>query len=83
MQISELMWESDCGILAVIDDRNRVIGVLTDRDSVAELEGIVSLNDIVLRAEKPNNKKPPQISFDDVWPPLFRRYALKNPGVHG
>jgi CBS domain-containing protein len=114
-----LMWESDCGILPVIDDRKRVIAVLTDRDvcialttrdrrasamtvgevvtgrafvcdqdddvravlkimqsrrihrlpvvnKVGLLEGIVSLNDIALRAEKADNKKPPQISFDDV-----------------
>ncbi len=27
-----LLWERDCGILPVVDDANRVIGVVTDRD---------------------------------------------------
>jgi CBS domain-containing protein len=26
------MWEHDCGILPVIDDSDRVVGVITDRD---------------------------------------------------
>lgn len=29
---AELLWERDCGILPVVDDARRVIGVLTDRD---------------------------------------------------
>ena len=27
-----LMWENDCGILPVVDETNKVIGVMTDRD---------------------------------------------------
>jgi len=30
------------------------------------LEGILSMNDIVLRAEKGNGKKEPEVSYDDV-----------------
>lgn len=33
----ELMWQSDCGILPVIDEQNRVTGVLTDRDACIAL----------------------------------------------
>lgn len=114
-----LMWQSDCGILPVIDDRNRVIAVMTDRDAcialttqdrrpsamkvsdvvsgrpcvcdpgddvlsalavmrnkrvhrlpvvnrAGMLEGIVSLNDIVLRAEKVTSRRHPEITYDDI-----------------
>jgi len=114
-----LMWQSDCGVLPVIDDRHRVTGVLTDRDicialttrdrrasaiTVGEvvtgraivcapdddiqvalgtmrsrkihrlpvvdkaglLEGILSLNDIVVRAGKAAARKRPAVSYDDV-----------------
>ena len=27
-----LMWETDCGVLPVVDERRQVTGVLTDRD---------------------------------------------------
>jgi CBS domain-containing protein len=27
-----LMWNGDCGTVAVVDDENRVIGIITDRD---------------------------------------------------
>ncbi len=32
-----LMWESDCGILPVTDERGRVVSVLTDRDACIAL----------------------------------------------
>lgn len=112
------MWENDCGILPVIKDGRKVVGLITDRDicmAVAmkdrvpssisveevmsrvvyaaepeedveqalqtmrehkirrlpvlnlqgELEGILSMNDIVLRAQKRNGKKP-EIDYTDV-----------------
>jgi len=118
-----LMWESNCGVLPVVDNHKKVIGVLTDRDAcialtttdrrasavnvgdvatsrafVCEpdddvhaaleimkrervhrlpvvnkagmLEGIFSINDIVLRAEKATGRRPPDISYDDVVPAL-------------
>lgn len=114
-----LMWESDCGVLPVVDERRRVTGVLTDRDvcvalttrdrrassltvedvatapafvcnqdddvkaalkimqrqkihrlpvvnKAGMLEGIVSLNDIVLRAGKGVARKHPDVSYDDI-----------------
>jgi CBS-domain-containing membrane protein len=112
------MWENDCGILPIIKDGRKVIGMITDRDicmatairdrnpsSISveevmnatvyaveadeeveqalqtmrehkirrlpvlnlegELEGIVSMNDIVLKAKERNGKKP-QIAYADV-----------------
>ena len=114
-----LMWETDCGVLPVVDERRKVIGVLTDRyvcialttndrrpsamtagyvfpprafvcsqdDDVHEalkimqehrihrvpvvnkmgtLEGILSMNDFVLRAEKGTGRRRPDVSYDDV-----------------
>lgn len=114
-----LMWETDCGVLPVVDERRKVIGVLTDRDvcialttkdrrpsaltvgnvspprafvcgqnddvheamksmqkhkihrlpvvnNAGILEGIVSMNDIVLRAEKGTGRRHPDISYEDV-----------------
>jgi CBS domain-containing protein len=114
-----LMWEIDCGVLPVVDERRRVTGVLTDRDvcialttsdrrassikvgdvaparafvcdqdddiraalrimqkhkihrlpvvnKTGTLEGIVSMNDIVLRAEKGVGRRHPDVSYDDV-----------------
>lgn len=112
------MWENDCGVLPIIKDGRKVVGMITDRDicmaaamrerslshiSVeeimnktvfaaeadedieralqtmrehkirrlpvlnpeGELEGIVSMNDIVLHAKTRNGKKPP-IDYADV-----------------
>jgi CBS domain-containing protein len=114
------MWENDCGILPVVKDGRKVVGLITDRDicmatamtqrnpaSISveeamsgtvyaaapdedieqalktmqehkirrlpvlnlqgELEGILSMNDIVLKAAEPNGKKKkPQVAYADV-----------------
>lgn len=113
------MWQNDCGILPVVEDGGKVVGLITDRDicmagvfnarqlahiAVKEvastkvfgcgaeddvrvvlktmqenklrrlpvltheglLEGMVSMNDIVLRAEDAKDKRVPEISYGDV-----------------
>jgi CBS domain-containing protein len=113
------MWEHNCGILPVIKDGRKVVGLITDRDicmaaamrernpsgiSVeevmtgkvysampgddihqaletmrehrvrrlpvvgpeGELEGILSMNDIVLSAKERDGKKTPEIAYTDV-----------------
>ena len=113
------MWDNDCGILPIIKDGRKVVGLITDRDicmatamkqknpaaiSVeevmsgtvyaaapdedigqalktmrehkvrrlpvlnleGELEGILSLNDIMLKAKEPNGKKKSQLAYADV-----------------
>src|SRR5690242_9271925 len=114
-----LMWEHDCGILPVMSDEGRVVGLLTDRDicmaaalkgqdlgkiAVGEtitgevfscganddirdalstmqknrvrrlpvltddgtLQGLLSMNDIVVKAEESKNKKAADLSYADV-----------------
>jgi CBS domain-containing protein len=115
---AKTMWENDCGILPIIKDGGKVVGMISDRDicmatairdrnpsSISveevmnatvyaaeadedieqalqtmrehkirrlpvlnlegELKGIVSMNDIVLKAKERNGKKP-QIAYADV-----------------
>lgn len=116
---AKAMWENDCGILPIIKDGRRVVGLITDRDicmatamqarnpssisveevmtgevyaaapdddihealatmqehkirrlpvvdSEGELKGILSMNDIVLKAKEPGGKKVPQLAYADV-----------------
>ena len=114
-----LMWENDCGILPVVVEGGKVVGLITDRDicmaanlknqrlsnlavedvisgdvyackaeedirSALEimrenkvrrlpviaadgtLQGILSMNDVVLKADEPKEKKVPELSYGDV-----------------
>jgi CBS domain-containing protein len=114
-----LMWENDCGILPVVAEGGKVVGLITDRDicmaanlngrnlwniavedvisgevfackpeddihsvlttmqenkvrrlpvvaADGTLEGILSMNDIVLKAEEPKDKKATELSYADV-----------------
>ena len=116
---AKLMWDNDCGILPIIKDGRKVVGIITDRDicmamamrdtnpsSVSveevmsgqvyavnpeddvdqalqemqehkirrlpvvnregELEGILSMNDIVLQAKKSNTTAADSIKYSDV-----------------
>jgi CBS domain-containing protein len=118
-QAATVMWEADCGIVPVVTDGGRVVGLITDRDicmaanfknrnlaniavedvissSVFScspdddvrvalktmeankvrrlpviavdgiLEGLLSMNDVVVKAEETKEKKLPEISFRDV-----------------
>jgi CBS domain-containing protein len=31
-EVVQLMWQGDCGIIPIVEDGNRVVGVVTDRD---------------------------------------------------
>ncbi len=114
-----LMWENDCGILPVVAEGGKVVGLVTDRDicmaaalkgrqlvniavedtisgkvfsckpdddvhvalktmqenrvrrlpvvaADGTLKGVLSMNDVVLKAEEAKEKKPPQLSYSDV-----------------
>src|SRR6185503_1065782 len=116
---AKLMWQNDCGVLPIIKDGRKVIGLITDRDvcmacamrdrnpstisveevmtgevyavnpednidqalqvmqqhqvrrlpvinSEGELEGILSMNDIVLRAKTSDGKAGDSIGYGDV-----------------
>lgn len=118
-EAAKAMWENDCGILPVIKDGRKVVGLITDRDicmaaamrehnasgisveevmtgevhavgpdddihqaletmqehkirrlpvvgAEGELKGILSMNDIVLKAKEPSGKKIPQLAYADV-----------------
>ena len=114
-----LMWENDCGILPVVAEGEKVVGLITDRDicmaanlqnrnlwniavedvisgdvyackpdddirsalktmqehkvrrlpvvaSDGTLEGLLSMNDVVLKAEEAREKKASELSYGDV-----------------
>ena len=114
-----LMWENDCGILPVVAEGGKVVGLITDRDicmaanlknqrlsnlavedvisgdvyaceaeddirSALEimqenkvrrlpviaadgtLQGILSMNDVILKADEPKEKKAPDLSYGEV-----------------
>lgn len=114
-----LMWDNDCGILPVVAEGGKVVGLVTDRDicmagtlkgrelaniAVADvisgkvfsckpdddvhtalkkmqenkvrrlpvvaadgtLEGVLSMNDVVLKAEEAKEKQAPELSYSDV-----------------
>jgi len=114
-----IMWENDCGILPVVAEAGKVVGLITDRDicmaanlqnrhlwniavedvisgdvyackpdddirsalktmeenrvrrlpvvaADGTLKGILSINDVVLKAEETRDKKPSGLSYSDV-----------------
>lgn len=118
-EAARLMWEADCGIVPVVAEGGKVVGLITDRDicmaamtkgrnesSIAvkdvisgtffackpdddvhtalntmrenrvrrlpviaadgKLEGLLSMNDVVLKAEEEAGKKAPALTYGDV-----------------
>ena len=114
-----LMWDNDCGILPVVAEGGKVVGLITDRDicmagtlkgrqlanipvedaisgkvfsckpdddvrtalktmqensvrrlpvvaADGTLKGVLSMNDVVLKAEEGKEKKAPELSYGDV-----------------
>jgi CBS-domain-containing membrane protein len=113
------MWERDCGVIPVVDEDDKVVGMITDRDicmaaaltgrdlsnldvgsvisglvttckseddvqsaltsmrenqlrrlpvidADGKLQGVLSLNDLVLKAERDKDKKTPGLTYIDV-----------------
>ena len=118
-QVARLMWEADCGIVPVVAEGGRVVGLITDRDicmasmtkgrnvsnivvedvvsgkvfnckpnddihialdtmrenkvrrlpviaADGTLQGMLSMNDVMLRAEETKDKKAAEVSYRDV-----------------
>jgi len=118
-EVAGLMWDKDCGIVPVVADSGKIVGLITDRDicmaaatkgrnlvniavedvitgevfsckadddirtalgemkrhkvrrlpvvaAEGGLEGILSMNDVVLKAEEAGQKKVPELSYGDV-----------------
>jgi CBS domain-containing protein len=116
---AKLMWENDCGVLPIIKDGQKVVGIITDRDicmgaairdtnpsaisveevmtgqvyavnpednidqallqmqehhvrrlpvinAEGELEGMLSMNDIVLNSKASDDETEDTIAYDDV-----------------
>lgn len=52
-EAARIMWEGDCGAVPVTDERDHVVGVITDRDiciaaaTRPRTEGEISVNDVI------------------------------------
>jgi CBS domain-containing protein len=121
--VATMMWDGDCGVVPVVDDAGKVLGMITDRDiaiaaatkgrlaseiPVGEvitgrvyscildedlqsalktirqekvrrlpvvndegiLQGILCINDVVLRAEEARGNYVPEISYEDAMSTL-------------
>lgn len=117
--VALMMWESDCGVIPVVNDENKVVGMITDRDiaiavatksrlaseiSVGEtitgrvhsttpeeeirtalktmrhekvhrlpvidgqgrLQGILSINDVILRSEEEKGRPHSELNYEDA-----------------
>ncbi|MCI0659553.1 MAG: CBS domain-containing protein [Acidobacteria bacterium] len=117
--VATIMWDGDCGVMPVVNEEGKVVGMITDRDiSIAlatkgrlaseipvsevitgkaysceldediksalktmrhervrrlpvinddgRLQGILCMNDVILRAEEARGKHVPEISYEDV-----------------
>jgi len=126
----EILWRQNCGILPIVDSKEKVVGLVTDRDicvalgtrnrlpsdmtvsevasgkviackpdddlrgalatmaqakvrrlpvidAAGKLEGILSIDDVVLRTETGILKKDSELSFEDVVNTLKSVYAPK------
>lgn len=118
-EVARLMWEADCGIVPVVAEGGKVVGLITDRDicmaamtkgqnvsniaaedvvsgkvftckadddihsaldtmrenkvrrlpvtaADGQLQGMLSMNDVMLRAEETRDKKARDVSYGDV-----------------
>jgi CBS domain-containing protein len=76
---AQKMWDADIGAVAVVDDKNRVVGMVTDRDlcMAAYLQGRL-LGDIVLAGCMSRHLVAcgPEDSIDDVLH-LMRQHQIR------
>ena len=118
-EVARLMWEADCGIVPVVAEGGKVVGLITDRDicmaamtqgrnvtniavedvvsgkaftckadddvhsaldtmrenkvrrlavitADGTLQGMLSMNDVILKAEEKRDKKAPDVTYADI-----------------
>ncbi|MBZ5699887.1 MAG: CBS domain-containing protein [Acidobacteriia bacterium] len=126
----EILWRHNCGVLPIVDSKEKVVGLVTDRDmcvalgtrnrlpseitvnevtsgkviackpdddlrgalakmaqakvrrlpvldAAGKLQGILSIDDVVLRTETGTFKKDSELSFEDIVSTLKSVYAPK------
>jgi signal-transduction protein with cAMP-binding, CBS, and nucleotidyltransferase domain len=131
---AELLWNLDCGMLIIVNDDQKVIGVVTDRDMFialgtrnqlpgtitvgairsgkvhlchadddihtalatmarekvrrlpvvnreGQLEGVLSMDDVVAHAQRQGAGRAPDLSFEDIVETLKKVYAPRAPLV--
>jgi CBS-domain-containing membrane protein len=81
---AQTMWESDCGFLPVVDFRQRLVGVITDRDicMAAFTQGVALASTNVASAMSRNALScPPRANLTDVAALMASRQLRRLPVI--
>jgi CBS domain-containing protein len=72
-EAARIMWQKDCGVVPVVDDKKKVLGMITDRDICIAVASREQLASQIKAAELINSKKVISCSPDDKIETALRR----------